>query len=274
MECLCSAGVGRTGTLIAIDCVLDQLGEERVVDIAGTIIHLRTQRMKMVQGPEQYIFIHDAILEAITCGDTQICANVLRKALQKMNNHDPKTQLNGFETQLRILEKVSPKPEEIARSVALQNPTKNRNDQYLPGDDWRVMLRGDGEDYIHAVFVNGYKQQRAFIIAQSPMQSTARDFWKTVYDRKCGVVVMPCDLVESGKDVCYKYWPSSGVQQVGEYTIDMLGEEKLEGFTIRTFGVLHKKVVTISHISSKLHPLSLSESSHMALSPRTPILDL
>ena len=44
-----SAGVGRTGTLITIDCVLEQLGEEKVVDIAGVIIHLRTQRMKMVQ---------------------------------------------------------------------------------------------------------------------------------------------------------------------------------------------------------------------------------
>ena len=44
-----SAGVGRTGTLITIDCVLEQLQGEEVVDIAGVIIHLRTQRMKMVQ---------------------------------------------------------------------------------------------------------------------------------------------------------------------------------------------------------------------------------
>ena len=45
----CSAGVGRTGTLITIDRVLDQLQKESVVDIAGTICSLRIQRMKMVQ---------------------------------------------------------------------------------------------------------------------------------------------------------------------------------------------------------------------------------
>ena len=44
-----SAGVGRTGTLITIDRVLDQIREEMVVDIAGTITQLRKQRMKMVQ---------------------------------------------------------------------------------------------------------------------------------------------------------------------------------------------------------------------------------
>ena len=96
------------------------------------------------------------------------------------------------------------------------------------GDQWRVVLRGDKVDYIHAVFVNvktsmffhwcwnrfivakvlylnvqGYKQQRAFIIAQSPMESTARDFWKMVHDRKCGVIVMLCDLVEDGEvNIC------------------------------------------------------------------------
>ena len=79
-----------------------------------------------------------------------------------------------------------------------------------------MTLKGDMDGYIHAVFVNvrmhthcimshyldiiqGYKQQRAFIIAQCPMESTARDFWKMIYDRKCGVIVMLCDLVEDGE---------------------------------------------------------------------------
>ena len=44
-----SAGVGRTGTFICIDNVLEQIKKEEVVDIAGAINKLRHQRMKMVQ---------------------------------------------------------------------------------------------------------------------------------------------------------------------------------------------------------------------------------
>ena len=49
--CLCSAGVGRTGTFICIDGILEQIKKESVVDIAGTITRIRHQRMKMVQTP-------------------------------------------------------------------------------------------------------------------------------------------------------------------------------------------------------------------------------
>ena len=48
-------------------------------------------------------------------------------------------------------------------------------------------------------YVQGYKQKRGFIIAQAPMKSTCRDFWKMVYERECGVIVMLSDLVENGE---------------------------------------------------------------------------
>ena len=44
-----SAGIGRTGTLIAIDMALEQAALDNVVDIPAIVIIMRRQRMKMVQ---------------------------------------------------------------------------------------------------------------------------------------------------------------------------------------------------------------------------------
>ena len=69
-----------------------------------------------------------------------------------------------------------------------------------------------------------------------------RNFWKMIYDRKCAVVVMVSGLVEEGQEASAQYWPSSGMIQYGEFTVDLLGEEKLEGFTIREISVMEAKV--------------------------------
>ena len=63
-----------------------------------------------------------------------------------------------------------------------------------------------------------------------------------IYDRKSAVIVMVSDLVEGGQEASAQYWPDSGIAQYGEYTVDLLGEEPLQGFTIRTLSVLDKKV--------------------------------
>ena len=47
--------------------------------------------------------------------------------------------------------------------------------------------------------MQGYKQYKGFIITQAPMKITCRDFWKMIYERECGVVVMLSDLVENGR---------------------------------------------------------------------------
>lgn len=44
-----SAGVGRTGTLIAVDILLQSIKDKRKVDIFGTVLNLRKQRTTMVQ---------------------------------------------------------------------------------------------------------------------------------------------------------------------------------------------------------------------------------
>ena len=49
-----------------------------------------------------------------------------------------------------------------------------------------------------AISIQGYKQRKDFIIAQSPMVTTAKDFVKMLYERECGVVVMLCGCEEGG----------------------------------------------------------------------------
>lgn len=44
-----SAGVGRSGTLIALDILLQTLKDRKDLDIFGTVMKLRRQRVKMVQ---------------------------------------------------------------------------------------------------------------------------------------------------------------------------------------------------------------------------------
>lgn len=45
----CSAGVGRTGTYIGIDAMMEGLEAEGRVDIYGYVVRLRRQRCLMVQ---------------------------------------------------------------------------------------------------------------------------------------------------------------------------------------------------------------------------------
>ena len=84
MCCVCSAGVGRTGAFIVIDAMLERVKHERTVDIYGHVTCLRAQRNYMVQTEDQYIFIHDALLEAVQSGNTEISARHLYAHIQKL----------------------------------------------------------------------------------------------------------------------------------------------------------------------------------------------
>ncbi|KAL5491268.1 hypothetical protein EMCRGX_G016521 [Ephydatia muelleri] len=68
----CSAGVGRTGTFVALDILLDTLRSKGTISVFDVVAGMRKKRMLMVQTEAQYMFIHDALIEHITSGERDI----------------------------------------------------------------------------------------------------------------------------------------------------------------------------------------------------------
>uniref|UniRef100_A0A0N4YZZ3 protein-tyrosine-phosphatase n=1 Tax=Parastrongyloides trichosuri TaxID=131310 RepID=A0A0N4YZZ3_PARTI len=61
----CSAGVGRSGTFIAIDRLLQCMAIKQPLDVFGIVYEMRLERCQMVQNEQQYVFIHLCIAHAI-----------------------------------------------------------------------------------------------------------------------------------------------------------------------------------------------------------------
>ncbi|XP_054914100.1 receptor-type tyrosine-protein phosphatase H-like [Poeciliopsis prolifica] len=67
----CSDGVGRTGTFIALDFLLQQLEKQQAVGIKDFLHRMRRHRSHMVQTESQYIFLHQCIMDRLQPGAAQ-----------------------------------------------------------------------------------------------------------------------------------------------------------------------------------------------------------
>eukprot|EP00731_Ephydatia_muelleri_P019064 Em0011g1104a len=124
------------------------------------------------------------------------------------------------------------------------------------------------QDYAGILFIaknhlKGYKQQKAFIIAQGPLKTTCRDFWKMVCDRKCRAIVMLSQLEEGRKEVCHQYWPDQGIESYGEFTIESGEQEACDGYTIRTLYLAAAKNVIIAMVET-FTPVTLANGEEVA----------
>ncbi|CAF4575532.1 unnamed protein product, partial [Rotaria sp. Silwood2] len=68
----CTAGVGRTGTYIAIDAMIDKIKQEGKINIYNFVLQMRRERSLMVQTVRQYVFIYRSLLEYYLYGNTRI----------------------------------------------------------------------------------------------------------------------------------------------------------------------------------------------------------
>ncbi|XP_028921296.1 receptor-type tyrosine-protein phosphatase mu isoform X9 [Ornithorhynchus anatinus] len=236
----CSAGAGRTGCFIVIDIMLDMAEREGVVDIYNCVRELRSRRVNMVQTEEQYVFIHDAILEACLCGDTSVPASQVRSLYYDMNKLDPQTNSSQLKEEFRTLNMVTPtlRVEDCSIALLPRNHEKNRCMDVLPPDrclPFLITIDGESSNYINAALMDSYKQPSAFIVTQHPLPNTVKDFWRLVLDYHCTSVVMLNDVDPA--QLCPQYWPENGVHRHGPIQVEFVSADLEEDIISRIFRI-------------------------------------
>uniref|UniRef100_A0A2I3SWA5 Receptor-type tyrosine-protein phosphatase delta n=1 Tax=Pan troglodytes TaxID=9598 RepID=A0A2I3SWA5_PANTR len=242
----CSAGVGRTGCFIVIDAMLERIKHEKTVDIYGHVTLMRAQRNYMVQTEDQYIFIHDALLEAVTCGNTEVPARNLYAYIQKLTQIETGENVTGMELEFKRLASSKAHTSRFISANLPCNKFKNRLVNIMPYESTRVCLqpiRGvEGSDYINASFIDGYRQQKAYIATQGPLAETTEDFWRMLWEHNSTIVVMLTKLREMGREKCHQYWPAERSARYQYFVVDPMAEYNMPQYILREFKVTDARV--------------------------------
>ncbi|KAM4575175.1 receptor-type tyrosine-protein phosphatase S isoform 1-T3 [Fundulus diaphanus] len=237
----CSAGVGRTGCFIVIDAMLERIKHEKTVDIYGHVTLMRSQRNYMVQTEDQYSFIHDALLEAVACGNTEVAARSLYSYIQKLAQVESGEHVTGMELEFKRLANSKAHTSRFISANLPCNKFKNRLVNIMPYETTRVCLqpiRGlEGSDYINASFIDGYRQQRAYIATQGPLAETTEDFWRMLWENNSTIVVMLTKLREMGREKCHQYWPAERSARYQYFVVDPMAEYNMPQYILREFKV-------------------------------------
>uniref|UniRef100_A0AAY4EM41 protein-tyrosine-phosphatase n=1 Tax=Denticeps clupeoides TaxID=299321 RepID=A0AAY4EM41_9TELE len=241
----CSAGVGRTGTFIVIDAMLDMMAAERKVDVFGFVTRIRAQRCQMVQTDMQYVFIFQALLEHYLFGDTELEVTSLETHMSKLYSPSPGSGCGGLEAEFKKLISIKIQNDKMRTGNLPANMKKNRVLQIIPYEFNRVIIpvkRGEeNTDYVNASFIDGYRQKDTYIASQGPLQHTTEDFWRMIWEWRSCSIVMLTELEERGQEKCAQYWPSDGVMAYGDISIELKKEEESESYTIRDLLVTNNR---------------------------------
>ncbi|KAK5930600.1 hypothetical protein CgunFtcFv8_026822 [Champsocephalus gunnari] len=257
----CSAGVGRTGTYIGIDAMMECLEAEGRVDIYGYVVRLRRQRCLMVQVEAQYILIHQALLEHNQFGETETTVSELHSTLSTLKQKNSSSEPTLLEDEFERLP-IYKNWRTFNKGLTEENKKKNRFTSVIPYDYNRVLLKldegrsrdSDPDDdeeeeessdeeeedssmYINASHIDGYWGPQNFIAAQTPLPDTVADFWLMVYQKKTSAIVM---LSESSEESNSIYWDKDK-KTFGDFEVEVESTDTSPTFITRNMLLRHVK---------------------------------
>uniref|UniRef100_A0A452TX12 protein-tyrosine-phosphatase n=1 Tax=Ursus maritimus TaxID=29073 RepID=A0A452TX12_URSMA len=194
-------------------------------------------RNYMVQTEDQYSFIHEALLEAVGCGNTEVPARSLYAYIQKLAQVEPGEHVTGMELEFKRLANSKAHTSRFISANLPCNKFKNRLVNIMPYESTRVCLqpiRGvEGSDYINASFIDGYRYLRFAPAPEGSPASRGKQSWTPRWPR---VVVAKVEGILSWEK-CHQYWPAERSARYQYFVVDPMAEYNMPQYILREFKV-------------------------------------
>ncbi|NXA42270.1 PTPRV phosphatase, partial [Eudromia elegans] len=257
----CSTGVGRTGTFIALDCLLQQMKQEKIVDIFGVVYTLRMSRYQMIQTLSQYIFLHSCILDKIMeepllglSGTETSCPIPLKSFAQHYAHKASKSNV-GFLKEYEVV-----KEEASSATPSSGSQQARPSSSILPYDRSRVKFslleQGTSSGLLHVWHIPGCSSSRDYLAIQGPDKVTMEEFWTLVWEHDVHTILTLLPWHEKGEVPSEACWPLEGDSLCTKMLTIQCGAEKpVSGWRCIQLKMKHEKKAKEKQVQRFLYTL-------------------
>ncbi|EDV23004.1 uncharacterized protein TRIADDRAFT_57823 [Trichoplax adhaerens] len=233
-----SEGSSRCAMFVALDINLDRARKQGDIDVLENVGLMSHHRKNILVRVNEYLFVYEAILDALIRGNTQMSLKNLQTFVSRADTSESGSKNNPYTIMFQCLRCQEGEHDDFAGASLSANENKNRFPDILARDKYRVKLSSsDSSDYINAVFIDSYLRAREFIVTQYPLPNTINDFWKLIMEQNVACVV----TLGSFSNHPPYWWPSNKKHDVYDnIKVEILEVATVDDLTIRQLKATEK----------------------------------
>ncbi|XP_061170688.1 receptor-type tyrosine-protein phosphatase mu-like [Saccostrea echinata] len=233
----CSAGIGRTGTYIALDALYREGERNGKVNVPMYVRTIRKDRMNMIQGDDQYKAVYLALCESFNGKSRCLTTDSFLRELQEQScytNCGDVAKKSSLPLEIQELLSLCKEYTEKDYETGRKNLTANYTEKVLPVEEFLCYLAYTKErnTYYNAVLLQSFTETDSLISAQYPLPDYTVDFLRLIRDFDARVVVFMSPLKDLKSSSIWL--PSKSDQKtVGNFTIKLISSSNSSNFVSR-----------------------------------------
>ncbi|XP_061185174.1 receptor-type tyrosine-protein phosphatase alpha-like [Saccostrea echinata] len=237
----CSAGIGRTGTYIALDALYREGERNGKVNVPMYVRTMRKDRMNMIQGDDQYKTVYLALCESFNGKSRCLTTESFIRQQQEQScytNCGEVATKSSLSSELQELLSLRKEYEQKDYEAGRSNKSANYSSSVLPLDEYlcRLSYSKGRNTYYNAVLLQSFTENDCLISAQYPLPDYTEDFLRLIRDFDVGVVVFLCPLKELKSSTLWV--PSKNDHKtVGNFTIKLSSSTNSANLSTRSIAL-------------------------------------